>query len=205
MADLNNRRHGFEEGGGGGGVGGGDGQPGGGPANLLETRAIAYMSCENLRGTDNWAWLCPAIFVLSVFVSMGWLWNTTELVLERKGYVFMGLMFTAYAVMVLSKRIRDEQYADLLLQYGTRTRFYHESTVKHLRGTDAFRTATRFGIAIAMIALFGGIWSMPFESASKWMLAVMCVQTIGSSFMLANHKRNQDTGVTFIQTLDGQK
>jgi len=166
-----------------------------------QTLAIARIALENLRGTDNWAMLCPFILALTTFVSLTWLWNTDELVTERKGYIFITLAACMYACVVLSKRVRDEQYADLLEKYGHRTRFYHESTVNQLRGTDAFRSATRFGLAAFLLALFIGIFLMPFSGTSKAMLANMCLQVIASTFVYANQKRNADTASIFLQSL----
>lgn len=193
-----------KRGGGAGGAGAGAGAdwdrapPVGDPA---ETRAIALMACDNLRGTDSWGLLCPILLALSLIVSGSWIWVTDELVNERKGYVCMGILFTAYGVAMLSKRVRDEQAADLLERVAKHTQFYHQSTVKQLRGTDAFRTATRLGFGIAFCMLFGGIYFMPFSPSSKWIITMMCLHTISCTFVYANQKRNADTADTLSQAL----
>lgn len=171
------------------------------PVGGAETRAVAFLASGELLSTDWWGILCPLMFVLSLLVSVGWIWNTDELVIERKGFILMGIVFSCYAAAVLSKRIRDEHYADLLVAYAQGTGLYHRSIVNNLRSNGSFRAATRFGFMFAVGILFDGIYLMPLAVASKWYISMMCLYDIGFAFVLANHKRNVDVAENLILAL----
>jgi hypothetical protein len=157
------------------------------------TLAVARIALANLQGTQALSWLSPGLFFASLIGTPFWLWNNQDLSSERTGYVFIGLIFSVYAVSMYSKRARDEQRADHVESFAKQTPMYHQSGITFLRGSEDYARLTLVGLVASLTALFGGIWMMTINLSSKWMLTLMCGITLNCTFFYANQQRNAHT------------
>jgi len=144
----------------------------------LETRKARLPEILRVcRGTVEYkifVWM-SALFAVGLMLGLMWTWDAEVMVVERKGFVSVCVLWCEASSFHLAKLVRDRN---------------DPMKAKELKAQFAFQILVGLSSVLSFCILVGGICIMPLDISKKMFLVVGCGLVLSTAFFLAKHVRD---------------